>query len=150
MHPLLSVVCPYVQNLEQVIFKGPQSRPRNLQAYYDECSQGVVKMDQTNSKVSPWTIMSSAMHCYVTWPACTCNRALSNGGISTPVIFLLRVSRLFDHGVVFLMSLQIVGPITIPCSYEGTNISFSDSTCKYSDAEGWVGYAEQQAAVSHE
>lgn len=52
------------------------------------------------------------------------------------------------HGC-FRMLLQVVGPIDIPCQYTSTDgsVSYRTDECNYSDADGWLQYASQQAAV---
>lgn len=47
-----------------------------------------------------------------------------------------------------LLSMQVVGPIPIPCSYESDSFSFTTEDCKYSDADGWNQYAQQYIQVS--
>ncbi|GFH28977.1 peptidase_M11 domain-containing protein, partial [Haematococcus lacustris] len=42
---------------------------------------------------------------------------------------------------------RVVGPITIPCSYSSDSLSFSTESCEYSDTDGWIQYASQQAAL---
>ncbi|KAL6759131.1 Gametolysin peptidase M11-domain-containing protein [Haematococcus lacustris] len=41
---------------------------------------------------------------------------------------------------------RVVGPITIPCSYSSDSLTFSTKSCEYSDTDGWIQYASQQAA----